>query len=248
MDKEKYIIGNWKMFKTPTESVQFIEEISSLVSDSFSHVYLAVSFPSLYPAVEAAKKHHLVIGAQNMHDHTEGAFTGEVSALMLKDVGAKFVLIGHSERRQLFKEDDLFINRKVLQALKHDIKVVLCVGETLQDRKQNRTEEVIRDQLKKGLKGVPKDVTTFIIAYEPVWAIGTGHAATKEMAQEVHAYCREVLSEQFSKNHAKKIPIIYGGSVNPENISQLMSQEDIDGALVGGASLDVQSFEKIINF
>lgn len=248
MDRETYIIGNWKMFKTSTESVQFIEKIAPLISDSPSHVYLSVPFPSLHSSVIAAKKHHLVIGAQNMHDQTEGAFTGEVSALMLKDVGAKFVLIGHSERRQLFQEDDQLINRKVLQGLKHDLKVVLCIGETLKDRKQNKTKEIIRDQLKKGLNGVPKDITNFIVAYEPVWAIGSGHAATKEIAQDVHAYCREVLSEQFSKNHAKKIPILYGGSVKPENISELMTQEDIDGALVGGASLHVESFEKIINF
>ncbi|MGD2169688.1 MAG: triose-phosphate isomerase [Chlamydiota bacterium] len=248
MSRQSYIIGNWKMYKTGSEAVQFITELAPLVASSNPHVYLAVPFSSIYQAAMAAEKHHIVIGAQNIHDEKEGAFTGEVSALMLKDAGAEFVIIGHSERRKIFKEDDSFINRKVLQAMKNDLKVILCVGETLEERKQHKTEEVLSKQLEKGLKGVPKDYTDFIIAYEPVWAIGTGIAATPEIAQEVHSFLRVILSEQFSKNNAAKIPILYGGSVKPENISTLMEQSDIDGALVGGASLNVESFNKIVNF
>jgi triosephosphate isomerase (TIM) len=248
MARKTIIAGNWKMYKTGSEAVEYINEIAPLVSSSNPEVLIAVPFTGIYQAAIASSKKHIRIGAQNMFYEEEGAFTGEVSALMLKDAGAEFVIIGHSERRQFFLEDDSIINKKVLHAMKNDLLVILCIGETLDQKKANKTEDVLRAQLLNGLKSVPKDFTDFVIAYEPVWAIGTGVSATSEIAQKNHRFCRSVLAEQFSKNHAEKIPILYGGSVKGDNIKNLMEQKDIDGALVGGASLKPSSFEKIVNY
>ena len=248
MARKTIIAGNWKMYKTGSEAVDYINELAPLVTSSDPEVFLAVPFTGIHQAAVAASKAHIRIGAQNMFYEEEGAFTGEVSALMLKDSGADFVIIGHSERRQYFHEDNSIINKKVLHAIKNDLLVILCVGESLSERNADKTEEVLHSQLVEGLKGIPSDFVDFVIAYEPVWAIGTGVSATPEIAQKNHSFCRRVLAEMISKNHAEKIPILYGGSVKGENIKMLMEQKDIDGALVGGASLDPKSFEKIVNY
>ncbi len=183
-----------------------------------------------------------------MHDKEEGAYTGEISGLMLQSLKAEFVLLGHSERRHIFKEDDEFINRKLFSALKYGLSPILCIGETESHREKNETEKVLEEQLRKGLKGISaEDAEKIIIAYEPVWAIGTGKTATSQMAQDAHHFIREVLSNIFDKNLSLKMHILYGGSVKPENISELIDQKDIDGALIGGASLKVDSFAQIIN-
>lgn len=248
MTRKTIIAGNWKMYKTGSQAVEYVNELAPLVASSNPEVFLAVPFTGIHQSAEASDKTHIRIGAQNMFYEEEGAFTGEVSALMLKDAGAEFVIIGHSERRQYFNEDDSVINKKVLHAMKNDLLVILCVGESLAQMEAGKTDEILYRQLTEGLKGVPKDFTDFIIAYEPVWAIGTGVSATPEIAQKNHNFCRSVLAERFSKNHAEKIPILYGGSVKPENIKELMKQQDVDGALVGGASLKPESFEKIVNY
>lgn len=234
------IIGNWKMYKTAAEAREFILKLLPLIKDISRPVFLAVPFTALASSVEAAKGSQIIIGAQNMHDAPEGAFTGEISAGMLKEIGAEFVILGHSERRQFFHETNEWINRKVKRALKEKLKAILCIGESAQQREDGKTREVLSHQLKESLQGLTeRERESLVVAYEPVWAIGTGKTATPDMAQETHAFCRTLLS--------KKIPILYGGSVKPENIVDLMKEPDIDGALVGGASLNVDSFAKIIH-
>lgn len=245
--KKIIVIGNWKMYKTEEETVKFIEELVPLVADIEIPIYLAVPFTSISAAAKATSKANIVIGAQNMNDASEGAFTGEISAKMLKNAGADFVLLGHSERRQIFKETDNFINHKVIRAIKDDLQPVLCVGETIQEREEGKTEEILKKQLTIGLNGVLKeDAEELIIAYEPVWAIGTGKTATPQIAEKAHAFIRKFLDNFFGKREALEIPILYGGSVKPENIADLIKEEDINGALVGGASLNAQTFYQII--
>ena len=240
------IIGNWKMYKTAHEAEKFIKDLTPLIGMAKVEVGLAVPFTALHHATEAAKKTNIMIGAQNMSDHREGAYTGEISSLMLKEAGAEFALIGHSERRHIYGESNEFINKKVLRALSDDIRPVLCVGETRHERDHSETPFVLKEQIFKGLREVPKKGSErLVIAYEPVWAIGTGRAATRHMAQDAHKLCKEFLFEFFGKN---EIPVLYGGSVKPENIRGFIEQGDIDGALVGGASLEPQSFAKIVNF
>lgn len=236
-------MGNWKMHKTEKETIAFIEELAPLVAASNVKVYLAVPFTVISSAVRAAEKTNIIIGAQNMNDAQKGAFTGEIAACMLKAAGAEFVLLGHSERRHIFKESDEFINSKVLRALKDDLMPILCVGETEQQREENQTEEVLIRQLHEGLKKV-ENFEKLMIAYEPVWAIGTGKTATAEIAQKAHHFIRKNLKEAF--NVSIHVPILYGGSVKPENIKELVKEQDIDGALVGGASLEAKVFYKII--
>ncbi|MCP5491778.1 MAG: triose-phosphate isomerase [Chlamydiales bacterium] len=229
MRKEPIIIGNWKMHKTPAEAVAFIEALNC-------KAHLAVPFPALQAASEAARGKDIEIGAQDLCEHSAGAFTGEVSGEMIRACGASFVLVGHSERRHIYGESDELINAKLKQAIKAGLMPVLCIGETLSERELNKTEEVLERQLTLGLEGVD---APFIIAYEPVWAIGTGKSASAQMAEQAHVAIR-----RFLKNI--KVPILYGGSVNPSNAKELLRQDNIDGALVGGASLDVKTFTSII--
>lgn len=248
MERKQVVCGNWKMHKTSQEAVDYINRLAPLVTASKSNVLLSVPFTSITKAVSAAQNTKITIGAQNVHPELEGAFTGEISSIMLRAEGADFVVIGHSERRQLFKETDEFINKKVIRSLEDDLIPILCVGETAKQRKENQTEKLLQDQIEKGLKNIPESgVQDLIIAYEPVWAIGTGHVATPEMAQEAHAFIRKLLTSVFSKKVAQKIPILYGGSVKPDNFKKIIEQKDIDGALVGGASLEPEAFAQIVN-
>lgn len=247
MARDLIIIGNWKMYKTSREATDYIEQLLPKIEGCKARVFLAVPFTSIASAAAAASQAKLEIGAQNMNDARDGAFTGEIAALMLKEAGARFVLLGHSERRHIFKESDEFIHRKVLRALQDDLRPVLCVGETLEEREGNLTEEVLRRQIEKALTGVPEEKSSeLILAYEPVWAIGTGRSATAKQAQEAHAFCRETLAEIFGKRKANQISILYGGSVKVENAQSLVSEKDIDGVLVGGASLDPETLAEII--
>lgn len=249
MERKPIIAGNWKMYKTSKEAISFITELAPKITSAKALVYLAVPFTCLESAVKAAEKTNIVIGAQNMHEAQKGAFTGEVSGLMLKMAGVQFVLIGHSERRQLFHETDKTINKKLLTALKEGIQPILCIGETKEEREKKLTHDVLKEQLTKALAGVPiQEMEKIVIAYEPIWAIGTGLTATPEIAEEAHHFIRHTLSELYEATRAAKVRILYGGSVKPENIQDLMKEKDIDGALVGGASLEVSSFEKIVNF
>ncbi len=248
MAREKIIAGNWKMHKTEEETIEFIKKLASLLKKAKVSVYLAVPFTSIGAAAKAAKKTAIVIGAQNMHDADKGAFTGEIAGSMIKSAGAQFAILGHSERRHIFNETDAFINKKVLKALKLQLRPILCVGETQEERDAGQTEEVLARQIKEGLKGVKEeDLESVVIAYEPVWAIGTGLTATPEMAQKTHAFIRAGIASLFSKEAAAKMPILYGGSVKPDNIAGLMGKKDIDGALVGGAALEVDSFYKLVS-
>ncbi len=231
------------MNKTSSDTKDFITSIKPFLSPSVD-VYIAVAFPLINIASTAANDLSILIGAQNMHDCISGAYTGEVSASMIIDAGAQFVILGHSERRKLFFETDEFINRKMKRAVKENIKPILCIGETKEQRDNNKTNNVLERQLKIGLEGI--DNTDFIIAYEPVWAIGTGESATPEIANKSHFFIRKCLEKLYNDRVSKKIPILYGGSVNGDNIKSLIKQENIDGALVGGASLEVESFAKII--
>lgn len=247
--RKELIAGNWKMYKTSAEAVSYVEALKTALVERQEPVYLAVPFTAIHPCAEKAQGSHIVIGAQNMNDASEGAFTGEIAATMLKEAGAQFVLLGHSERRHIFKESNAFINRKVHQAIKENLIPFLCVGETKADREEGRAEEVVALQLKESLKGVTETQTeSLVIAYEPVWAIGNGKPATAQEAQEMHAFVRKIAEEIWSTSTAEKLTLVYGGSVNPENAATMMQQPDIDGLLVGGASLSVETFTKIINY
>ncbi len=246
MDKELIIIGNWKMHKTSHEANEFIKQLAPLIKESSLRVGLAVPFTSIESSAKTAKGTSIEIGAQNINDAREGAFTGEIAASMVKKAGATFVLLGHSERREYFHEDNLFIHAKVMRALTEGLQVVLCIGETLEQRETNH-EEILETQLEEGLKGISDEyLPQIMVAYEPVWAIGTGKSATPETAQETHAFCRSTLKKIFGEKGAS-IPILYGGSVKPDNAKSLLEKPDIDGALVGGASLEVKSFSAIIH-
>lgn len=247
MTRKQYVVGNWKMHKTAREATDFIEQLAPKIEGCLPQVFLAVPFTSIAQAYQFAKDTNIIIGAQNMNDAREGAFTGEISGIMLKEAGASFVLLGHSERRHLFGESSSFIHQKVLRALKDDLQPILCVGETLEEHEAKKKEKVLREQISLGLKTVAKDDgCKIILAYEPVWAIGTGKTATPELAQEAHHFCRNVLEEMFGKKVAEDISILYGGSVKPENATELMGGKDIDGVLVGGSSLDVEAFASIV--
>jgi triosephosphate isomerase (TIM) len=243
------IIGNWKMHKTIEEGRSFVRDLlSSFKPMKRTIVGLAVPFTEIYPLAEEAKGTPLLIGAQNMNDASEGAFTGEIAGSMLKDAGAHFVLLGHSERRHLYCEDDALINRKVKQAVKKELRPILCVGETGKEYEANETHSVIERQLTEGLKDLqPHQLHNLIIAYEPVWAIGNGHSATPSIAQEVQQFCRQILAKILTEELAQELVIQYGGSVNPGNAQELLAQPDIDGLLIGGASLSLESFRQIVN-
>lgn len=246
MERKVYVIANWKMYKTAREATDYIEHLIPLIEGCPQNIYLSVPFTSIAASAAFAKQTKIVIGAQNMNDAREGAFTGEIAGLMLKEAGASFVLLGHSERRQVFGETNDLIHRKVIRAFQDDIQPILCVGETLQERDAGSMETVLREQISVALEGVPKEgASRLILAYEPVWAIGSGRAATPEMAEEAHAFCRLILADLFGKKGANAISIVYGGSVKADNVSRIMQEKNVDGVLVGGASLDVNIFAKI---
>ncbi|NDV62615.1 triose-phosphate isomerase [Puniceicoccales bacterium CK1056] len=245
----KYLIaGNWKMNKTGSEGSDLINEINiALGKQTDVGVAVCPPFTALESCAKALEDSNVQLGAQNMHPKSEGAYTGEVSPVMLRDLFCTFVVLGHSERREYFKESDAFINEKVLAALDSSLKPILCVGETLEQREANETFAVVKEQLVGGLKGVTADAAdNLVIAYEPVWAIGTGKTATPEMAQEVHKMIRDELSSLLGAGAAAKIRILYGGSMKPENASSLMDQPDIDGGLIGGAALKAKSFVELV--
>lgn len=248
-NRPKVIAGNWKMYKTIDEAIDYVETLTPLIKRSQGSVYLAVPFTAIYPTAQKIKelKSPITLGAQNMNDASEGAFTGEIAAKMLVNAGADFVILGHSERRHLFHESDEFINRKLKQALRNELQPILCVGETLEEREQEKTEEVLREQLTKSLEGIGAEaLSTLILAYEPVWAIGTGRVAEPADARGAHLFCRRFLAEKWGEEAGLQATILYGGSVKPENAAELLAQEEVDGLLVGGASLSPQLFSQII--
>jgi triosephosphate isomerase len=248
--RQKIIAGNWKMFKTIPEAKSLVKQLFNRIEKNplkKTKVIVCPPFISLISVYEIIKGSKLLMGAQNLFWEEEGAYTGEISATMIKNAGARYVIIGHSERRAIFGEDENTINRKIKLALKNGLKVILCVGETLEHREQGLTQEIVVNQMEWDLKNVKEELLkNVIIAYEPVWAIGTGRTATPKQAQEVHAAIRIFLDALFSKTAAKKMTILYGGSVKPGNADGLLSQPDIDGALVGGACLVAKDFWKII--
>lgn len=241
------IAGNWKMNKTCTETKEFFNKLLPLVKGLDRNVIVGVPFTSLQTAIELTKGSIVKIAAQNMNPNESGAYTGEVSPLMLNDLNVEYVILGHSERRAYYHESDEFINEKVKSALKHNIKPILCIGENLDQREQGITTDVVREQLLKDLKDLTKEeIVNVVIAYEPIWAIGTGKTATPEMAQEVHGFIRDLLTSLYSKEIANEVTIQYGGSMKPSNVSELLAKPDIDGGLIGGASLEAESFIKLI--
>ncbi len=246
------IAGNWKMYKNLEESVELASTLKSLVKDvdeSKAEIAVCPTFVNLQAVAGVIKGSNIRLGAQNLYPKNEGAFTGEISPVMLRSVGCHYVIIGHSERRQYFGETNEFINSKVKTALEFGLFPILCVGEKLEEREKGITNDVVKDHVTGGLKGIPKEkLPHIVIAYEPVWAIGTGKTATTEQAQEVHKFIRGVLTELYDAQTAESVRIQYGGSVKPDNAKALMSMPDIDGALVGGASLKADSFEAIIKF
>ena len=243
-----FIAGNWKMFKTVHETTVYVKELRGLVKDvNDVTVVIAPPLTAVHAASEAARNSNVAVSAQNMYWEKEGAFTGEISVGMLKEAGAEYVIIGHSERRTLFGETDVTVNRKVNAAIAADITPIVCIGETLDERERNETMDVLDRQIKGGLDGLSGDqVAALVIAYEPVWAIGTGRTATPAQAGEAHAHIRSRLRQWFGGTAADQCLVLYGGSVKPDNIRDLMAQPDVDGALVGGASLDVRAFFDII--
>ncbi len=243
------IAGNWKMNKTPAEAVEMINELKPLVKDAKCEVVLCPTFVCLPAALEAAKGSNVKIAAQNMHFENSGAFTGEVSPVMLEAMGIEYVVLGHSERREYFNETDEALNKKVKAAFAHNITPILCCGETLEQRENGTTNKVVGGQIKADLEGLSKELAEkVVIAYEPIWAIGTGKTATDEQANETIMAIRNVVAEMFGKEVADKVRIQYGGSVKPGTIKAQMAMSDIDGALVGGASLKASDFSQIVNF
>jgi triosephosphate isomerase len=242
------LAANWKMNKTLGESLDFVNRLKKLVLGiNDRQVVIAPSFLALYPVGAALKESGISLAAQNLSDKREGAYTGEVSARMLADAGCTYVIVGHSERRILFGESNDIIHDKIGMVLEFGMQPIFCVGETLQEQETGRTFEVIEKQIKEGLNLIKADdIKKFVVAYEPVWALGTGKTATPEQAGKVHAFIRQLMENLYGKEPASRLPLIYGGSVNPDNIGKLMAQPDINGALVGGASLNVDTFGKII--
>jgi triosephosphate isomerase len=250
MQRKALIAGNWKMHTTITEACQLAKDVVKTCDGlTDREVLLAPPYTALKAVCDALSQSSIIIASQNICWEVKGAFTGEISPVMVNDCGAKAAIIGHSERRQLFYEDDELINRRVLGTLKAFLMAIFCVGETLEQRESNQTFKVLDSQIKMGLQGVkPEQMKNLVIAYEPVWAIGTGKTATKEQAQEVHVFIRQLIEKIYEKSIADQLRILYGGSVKPTNIDELMEQPDIDGALVGGAALDADSFGRIINY
>lgn len=250
MNRIPFISGNWKMYKTGSEAVETAKKLVDLCFDVKNvEVMIAPSFLSLPLVADCVQGTHVKIGAQNLYFEKEGAFTGEVSAGMIKTAGAEYVIIGHSERRQYFGETDTSVCRKLRSAINEGLKPIMCIGETETERDQEKTFLILDKQVSDGLKGFGSDeLKDLVLAYEPVWAIGTGKTANTKQVNEVHQYLRSLLCKSFSKDFSSRTRILYGGSVKPENVKELMSIEDVDGALVGGASLDPDKFIKIIKY
>ena len=246
--RRKVIAGNWKMNMLPNEAIAFIEGLAPLVKNSEAEVVLCVPYTDLFYSLLTAQDTNIKIGAQNMHWEEKGAYTGEVSPQMLKSIGVEYVIIGHSERRQYFAETDETVNKKVKAAHNVGLKPIVCVGETLSQRESGKAKEIVTNQIKSGLKDLTKnEIMSTIVAYEPIWAIGTGKTATKEDANETIKWIREELENIYGKENADKVIIQYGGSVKSENAKELFEMSDIDGGLVGGASLKPDEFAKIVN-
>ena len=246
--RRKIIAGNWKMNKTPSEAVALVNELKDLVKNDEVDVVYCVPAIDIVPVVEAVKGTNVKVGAENMYFEESGAYTAEISAAMLKDAGVEYVIIGHSERRDYFKEDDVLLNKKVKKAIEAGITPILCCGETLEQREMGIAVDFIRLQIKSDLKDVAAaDVAKLVIAYEPIWAIGTGKTATSEQAEEICKAVRDCIREMYDDDTAEKVRIQYGGSVNAGNAAELFTKPNIDGALVGGASLKAD-FGKIVNY
>jgi triosephosphate isomerase len=249
MPRRHLIAGNWKMHLTRSEASQLARAVVQAAATATCEVMVAPPFTSLAVVAEALAGSSVLLGAQNCCWAEQGAFTGEVSPLMLKELSCTMVILGHSERRHLFHEDNAMINQRLRGVLSHGLMPILCIGETLAQRQAGETMAVLEEQLRAGLVGVTiDDPARLIIAYEPVWAIGTGQTASTAQAQEAHAFVRSILADIFEKTIATKIRILYGGSVKSDNVDALMGQDDIDGALVGGAALQIASFERIIHY
>lgn len=244
---KKVIVANWKMHKTIEETLDFITDLEPLVKNCESKILLAVPSTAIWNAANHVNDSNIMIGAQNIDFHSEGAFTGEISAKMVKDAGAKFVIVGHSERRKLFHESSEIVNLKVKAALSAGIQAILCVGETYEERMANAVENVLKAQLIKSLEGITRvQLQSMMISYEPIWAIGTGLAATPKDVFLAHRFCRQLIEDQWGQEAALETPLLYGGSVKADNARELLDTPEIDGLLVGGASLSVDSFCKII--
>jgi len=247
--KTPFIAGNWKMHKTVNDAVVFIKEFRGLVKDVTDvEIVVAPPFTALHAAAEAARNSNVRIAAQDLHWEREGAFTGAVSGAMIREAGAEYVIVGHSERRTLFSETDATVNRKAVAAFAAGLIPIVCIGETLDQRERGETFDVLDRQMTQGLDGLTAEqMTRLVLAYEPVWAIGTGRNATPDQAAEAHGHIRRRLRQWFGGDAAGQCDVIYGGSVKPENIRDLVTQNDVDGALVGGASLDVRGFFEIVS-
>ena len=250
MPRKKLIAANWKMYKTPEQTSAFFQDFLPLVADhTRDEIVVCVPFVDLQTAVAAAAGSNVFVGAQNVHWEKEGAFTGEISAPMLNAIGVTHVIIGHSERRQYFNETDDTVNRKLELALESGLTPIVCDGEVLEEREAGLTEDVLRRQCMRAFNGISaRKAAKLVIAYEPVWAIGTGKTATPQMASDAHAEIRHEAAKAFGDDFAANLRILYGGSVKPDNCPSLMCDEEIDGALVGGASLDPQNFTKIVKY
>ena len=247
--RRKVIAGNWKMNMLPGEAIEFITELEPLVKDTKNEVILCVPYTDLFYALLTAQNTNIKIGAQNMHFEEKGAYTGEVSGKMLKSINVEYVIIGHSERRQYFNETDETVNKKVKSAFEHGLNPIVCVGETLEQRESGKAEEIITMQAQKALDGLKEEqVKNTIIAYEPIWAIGTGKTATSEDANNAIKAIRNKICQIYGQNVGKSIIIQYGGSVKSTNCKELFTTSDIDGGLVGGASLEPEEFAKIVNY
>ena len=247
--RKKIIAGNWKMNKTVAEAVELSTEIKRELADCNAvDVVLCPPFTAIKAVSDVISETVINVGSQNMSSEENGAYTGEISHEMLKELFVRYVILGHSERREYYKETDFWINKKVHKALEKNLRPILCVGETLEDRESGNTEKVVEVQVREGLKDVSADAyTELVIAYEPVWAIGTGKVATSEQAQEVHAFIRGIVKDMVGEDAANAVRIQYGGSMKPGNAAELLAQPDIDGGLIGGAALDAASFAAIVN-
>lgn len=243
------IAGNWKMNNTINDGLKLVEEIKKSSLSNDVETVLCVPYTLLTNVKNAIKDTSIKLGAQNMHWEESGAYTGEISPLMLKEIGVDYCILGHSERRQYFNETDETVNKKLKSALSHEIKPIVCVGETLEEREENKAQEKVKNQVIKGFEGVPvEEIKNIVIAYEPIWAIGTGKTASSDDANAMCGFIRETIGDLYGREAKEVIRIQYGGSVKPGNISELMKKSDIDGALVGGASLKADDFIKLVNY
>ncbi len=247
--RRKVIAGNWKMNMLPNEAIEYIEKISPLVKETKNEVILCVPYTDLFYSLLTAQGTNIKIGAQNVHYKEKGAYTGEVSAEMLKCINVEYVIIGHSERRQYFAETDEIVNKKIKAALEHGLKPIVCVGESLEQREEGKTIDIITSQIRNALEGISENsMQSIMIAYEPIWAIGTGKTATAEDANTAISAIRAEIQKIYGQNTANRVIILYGGSVKSTNSKELFTMPEIDGGLVGGASLDAIEFSKIVNF